>query len=762
MAELKNYEHADQIRNPDDGQLSGGHNDTRLERQQALAQNEVNKSGVDGLADFFDTETTRNRPRNVQDVIQDTQSRVMTTLTNAANEYVSSLNQSSSARLEALAWNQRRGDVLARIQNINANTALSATVAEGYVNFLKEAQSKATSEWEKQKATNQEALEQFGFWDKFWHADTRYQRFEQNVDNRLDDMFARLTNNANTIQSSAEARVSNMQSRIETQWNATIAPDQKQNLWNEAQTNINAANIASVNFTHFNVPNNDQDKVDFVEALRNLPFIQKGLSLRQNSTENYNAQKDLIEATQLQEDYLEKVSNYHFENVITLPEFTGMKGNPDNAPAIPALVSAIEKDLRKNKVNVEDIFPAGVKKSDLLTNTARLVYLVEALNNTTSYASHLAPATLQSLLDWVTAADDSSANKVEQYDNTEAIAQFDIVNNPTTGLNKQLEDCLTTSQSLKISTGISHFEGFVTTAYDFDKDCKVGFESYKRVKDAFPDKDRQTLDDIWSKLNDYATKITKLADQWHSEKVAHAKWKKEKTTAEKERDDVVIPADASIATIQATIGNPATGKYDNDTARTANVAKLQSIKRKALERYKTYEDSEPGLSSFTDFATMDTQLATWKSTTFTPSASVSPVTKSLNKRIKDQLFDSFSTDLESTYLSQMEANDQFELLKKMHVGTRVRIEFKDLAASADLEFPKQLEGSTKKNFRINQITDKGIELTALSGLQTITLLGPAVKEGDPYKNCIIQNRVSATSPAKKSGTMGMAFNFQMI
>jgi|GEM_PF-5841239 len=362
MAELKNYDYAENLEQQSDLQQSNEHQDTRLEQVTLAAQNEVNRHSVDGgLNEFFDDVDARTS-NSVNKLQRETRNRVLSLIDSSATSYVNRLQKSSSAKLEQLAWQNYQGDIMARIKNVNANTASSIGVAEGYEIILAETQQKTESEWARQKEANVETMKNFNRWDN-WLKGGRYKKFEIAADEEITKLFTEL--------------------------------------------NENVARIKS--------------RVDFVEALARLEFTKKTLGLKQESDQKSREQEDLLESGQKQQELIDLKSNFNFASLKTMPEFAPLlrEEKIESAASVKDIVAAITADLNKNNQTeaLEKLFKDKAKRSDLLTDTAKLVIITKKLNlaaDSAGWRSMLSANTVQMLLDWIEYQDQQTRSRVYQ------------------------------------------------------------------------------------------------------------------------------------------------------------------------------------------------------------------------------------------------------------------------------------------------------------------------------------------------------------
>lgn len=742
MPELKPYDHLDQISNPDDLTQSKTHDESRVAKLAEQAQIEVNKTQVDGgMEAWFEAENADSARSKIDALITSTQTRVFDVLTQSADNYESNLGTSTSEKLEALAWKHRKGNVLKRIADLKDNTESSLTVTNGYETMLKQAREKTTAEWEQQKVHNQTIIEQMNGWSKFWNQDGKYKAWETGLDVALEKMFKPLEANVAKLKGDAEARIKTISARVEHQWNSTLDPTRKQRLWKQIQAATKSTDLATLKLNAFGIADADiQQKVDFVEAISQMPFLQKGLNAIENSKKLNKLRIETINAGQAEEDYAKKAVNYKFEDVLKKEPFKDLPKQAEQAPSTNQLVEAIENDLRLNAIDLDKLYGKALKASPNPQPAIKLLILSQAIITDTATAEALTITTQQQLVNWIAHKDLATNGGVEGYNQKEVEDSIKELEE-TGGIFDQLEATVKLAGKVKIddSTSLGSFYGEAEKTY---QNVSAAHAAFNDLKTDFPEADRQKLEPIWQSVLQFSNSLSDKANEWRSQEKAWEKWHKQNTK-------VQLHCRKEIKRIDDGIDRGVDPKTHGTLIKTR--AQLTEASQESLKE-------EPTLSDL-DIRGIGTQVAIWKKADLKKGiTSNDPKIKALNARIKDALNEDLKENFEQQFMQDLEASDQFNILSSVSVGTNVQVSFKLLPGTNRLDSPNQLKGGKTDNFRVIQVVEnQGVILRALTGGETLVIGGPVVQGGQPYLNAVRKTKTTMHS----KGSLAIAYNYKI-
>ena len=764
MAELKNYDYAENLEQQSDLQQSNEHQDTRLEQVTLAAQNEVNRHSVDGgLNEFFDDVDARTS-NSVNKLQRETRNRVLSLIDSSATSYVNRLQKSSSAKLEQLAWQNYQGDIMARIKNVNANTASSIGVAEGYEIILAETQQKTESEWARQKEANVETMKNFNRWDN-WLKGGRYKKFEIAADEEITKLFTELNENVARIKSTAESRNKAMETRVQGIWDATIDPTQKAALWKEVETVTEAAknnNFAAVKAPLFlGSSPSEQNRVDFVEALARLEFTKKTLGLKQESDQKSREQEDLLESGQKQQELIDLKSNFNFASLKTMPEFAPLlrEEKIESAASVKDIVAAITADLNKNNQTeaLEKLFKDKAKRSDLLTDTAKLVIITKKLNlaaDSAGWRSMLSANTVQMLLDWIEYQDQQTRSRVYQPEEDVKATQTAMDrlrgSDGKGGYVKNLTDILDTSKNLNStkSRDLGSIEKQYEEAFMLSKNLSLDLSHFEEDKNKYPVGDQETIRKIYTDLLKATQNLRAALGQWVETQSSHKAWNKKVTNAKAYCDRVDSKTESLIGTTE--------GDKSKESGRSIEA---REQRRHAETRYQSILDEEPTHQLLPNIDELRDQIHTWQNTKYnlTEKAEAFGKDNDLDARIKDLMHDEFKKELEAKFIEKMAQVDQYEVLKQLPVGTNVSVTSQMVGATSNIDFPRNLSGKPKP-YTLKRVAESEVVLEDGQG-NLLRIFGAFAANGEVFKNALLKTK--NTDGTYHNGTRAIAYNFKI-
>lgn len=734
MAELHRYAHEEQIDQSLEQQDSEQITDPkqRLDQVALTAQSTINEMKPEGLTTWFtdqglDAEdlaefrvlTFKAKEKKI---VEDTRAKVMELMGKASENFVTEVeinNTSAAAQLEIFAWNAAQEGTRNAIESGREAGVTSLRVAQGHQQFLQEARTKTLQEWEQQKTTNQMALEQMSVWNDglvALRAKARNEQFSKVLEDKMKAMFSELDCKAKQVEKNASTRVKNMAGYVQSVWDNTKSPDQKQALWAEIlSVEASGGNPVNLNLAHFKL-RAPQAKVDFVEALLQLEFVKKGLGINKESKAKHEQQGKDLESSR---ENMKKLEAFDFSQYTKLRESNGfkdLKPNLDNRVTHQQLLQILVNEVGGETVN-QWISEAG--SPDLMTDELRLAIVVNKLSSDQLKT----PSVKQAFVDWYHQQElATNDGKAEYQQQSKVEAAYDQVGDKT----KVLTDLLNGNLNLKLSDAAGKFTNFKQALLELNQDCIKTQGEFEAQAVEFAAADKAKIQEFWQKLLPVLNEALQLSDQWTQDKVAHAKWKQQKTQQEQK----VKTTEGTLKTLT-----------DKDDSRKQAAKKFETA-QDALNQQQTLlqakEESEPTLHSavgleqkLANLASLDNLIKNHRV--------VTPNTEGLapmSERLKKKMLADYKAQVETEFLRRMGVNDQFKLLTTASEGSRVDITYQDCALAQNLSLPAELSDTpTNKSFKVLQaIPGMGVILQGLGSNEKLTILGSAVHSGRPAVN----------------------------
>lgn len=740
MAELQDYGIESAI-NPDDQKLSQDHEAGRLDHATQFAKAEVNKLGIspgtEGFGQFFEGESDGWNltigGRRSEKLKKSVSKRVKKVLENTGASYEGTLTGSSSANVERIIWGRRKESVLDNILQTNKNTKSSLLVAEGYEKFLAEVKTKIKEEWGVEKQKFDEYTKAAWNWRDNtnplrlilpnWASDRK--RTEASVnkfEEKLEEMLGGFDDQIKRSKELGKTRRDAMQVRIESKINSSVEQANSERLWSQIKNAVDSNNL---NFDVSEWGNfNEQEKIDFLEAIQNMDIVKNGISAIGQSKKNYYEQKDIIESSVAHEDMFRDNDNFDFQQLMGRSAFDNIPPAEESIP-LKKLTKMIWDDLYNANVNPQELFSRltdqKLSHEELLTDHVRFIKLIRKILDDNLEGS-LHNDTRRALIRWVEDTDKDSSESIETYNETDINLCYDELCEH----NGALELGETCINNLKKITGVrgvgmpASLNTFISSVNTFSQEVRMRKDLYEQFKDSFPKKDKDKLEEIWTKVEDLKTRLNNLTTTYQDKRREWEKWERKRAAAE-----------ANYTTVSGTAG---------------------VHRSERAQAQKTYEDAlqdEPTVDQIQSFQEFTDLFKTWKERGF--SAIPSPTNlPTLNQRLKRKLSTNFYKEFEPKYLKAMEARDQYHLLQNVpEKGTKVKIFYREVSGMTDLEFPEQAypQPVDGRDFYIVSRTKKGVTLESTDNTLMVTLLGKSVDEGKPYKNMIIRNKIPGTATA---------------
>ena len=772
MAELKQHAHVEQINQLDEKFQSEQHLDSKehLKRVANAAKAEVNKVNPDGLTDWFapdNADAAVSAPLRLDvwnstakskslDIMRSTRTQVLAVLENAGVSFENSLSDEAYApNLERLAWQDAKYDTLDMIENTHQLGLSSYAVASGYETFLVEAKNKTDKEWNKQKKENQEAIDKMGWWRRnvyYWKDPSKEViKFNTEVEAQIAEMYAGLESQTKKVKENAKDRVDNMAERVEAIWESTIDPDEKEELWEEIKDTAGASNLSTLSLSAFGITD-DQDKIDFAEALMRLDFVKQGLGLSQASEHKHNQQEGLLKDASEIEAAIRPFDYGRYETFATSLEASGIKAQENVKVSTSDLVKILIDELSAQAKPIESWFNA-IPGANLNTDSSRLAVLMQNMA-VTDFQSFEAK---QAYLNWYAGMDNETSGGNAKYESANDVNEaYGNLSHLSQGPLGKIEKVLTKYKSLKVASNnpldnLSKFTDFRNKVLEIATDARGKFNDFEEKKSEFAADDRQRLEQLWAKTNTILSKVAELSNTWRKEKLEYEDWKKLLREKEDDRDSA-----------EKDLNRVVSAGLHKDTIKVHS--NQYEARKSELESVKANKTTQ---TEFDDLHIQLADLAALTNTTrlhrnVTPNSAPAGT---FEDRIRSRIMKDFTKEIEASLLQRMEQNDQFDLLMQCNEGSIVEIDHKIVAGVQSLKFPQQLDSPVHGVFRVaRKIEGQGVLLEDTTSSATITILGPTVKGGEPYKNAIVANAAGGAGGTTTSagGANAIITNMQIL
>lgn len=560
MAKLQTHSNFESVINPDDQKLSADYNKNRVQEISELATarvNEVsrrrtgNNGGLEGYFENFEDGTLTN-PRGLSRQVRN---RVMAIVGTTGVDAMRANNGSSASTLDTGLWNYTRTSVLENIENTRSNCLKSLTVLQGYKEAMTKAQAGAFEQFQNMKNRQEEVIENRNWWQKasrrvlkvaslgiyaLVERKKRQKFFNNRFEKRMKDRFDELNRNIAKLEKDATSRKDRMKSHMNRVLTSAHSPTRKALLKKElldAVQNITGDinDVDLPNWTNYAGGigiNDDQEKVDFLEAAKELDFVKKDLAALGISKQKNMEQEEMIRSAQEQQEIMTDSKKFKAFEKITgtngtkqLSEFENLTGDKDNSPKTTDLVKSIERQLQGQSIDVEQtIYGAAgdIKKSDLMVDSTRLILLINAITeDPAKKAINKSIKVKQSILDWIAKRNLTSANK-EERSNPEKTKKFlDTLkgSDQKSGILKETQDLIKESRDLKnmslddienLKEKIEKLSTKITTN-------QADFEQYENLN-IFTKKDFTLLNGLWNKITKSRDFLEKNIEGWVSKK----------------------------------------------------------------------------------------------------------------------------------------------------------------------------------------------------------------------------------------------------
>ena len=759
MTDLKNYDHAESQISPDDLKLSEQHGADRLNTQAEIAEGRVkeisvSRTGGGGLDQFFDEFEHDTWSKDMPwELAKQVNTRVMNIVRQSALEYQKSLNGSSAAVLEQQMLKYTREPVLAQIKNVRAGGIHSLQTLETLKGFTAKAQAEAIAQRSDMETKQVEAIENRNWWSRVGHkaltigtfgayklveTEKRQKWFNSALEKSMTRQFDQINKNIEALEGRVGKQIAPMQSHIRRTIASQVDPAEKAAYKDELMKFLKHENdLSAMTFNKWTFKN-DQEKIDFLEAAQGLDFVKKDLGIVGVSYAKHLQQKEMIESAQEQQGIFEHTTRFKFDEIQTKTGFKELSIDGFSAPEVPALVKMLENELSSSE-DLEALYAADINKADLLTDSAKLVLLVERINEDGFNAEKkLQETTRQALLAWIKDMNKNTGGETLEWKtkNRTSVRNIEKLfdglkrNGSLTG---DAEACFTELSTRQISDGPELFKAAEDNVVAFSNRMfseKQKFENLVGTIENFPEKDKKDLEDAFAKLEPIRAKLAKIATQWRKDRKKLDKWSIQKGALVAARIKSEQMWDDACALL-------ATNSVKNNAI---NVSKSHNVE--CTNKLNSHEANKTLLTDFSaDLVQLRGELTALSAKTLHLSKKK---THNINERIQQKLrAETFGDEIDKKFVEQLEKNDQFEQLKNVSKGTTVEITYKKIAASS-LRFPDQLGGSTTTNFIVVESNEKGVLLEKVGGGETIAILGAAAKGGSAYKNA----KIATTSGAR--------------
>ena len=798
MTDLKNYNHAEQVNNPDDSKLSEQHGAERLTTQANIAESRikeisVSRSAGGGLDEFFGGMEHRTwLEGDPWTVANQVKKRVLLVAGQSADDYRSSLGSSSASSTEKQLLGYTQKDMLKQIEKSKATGLNSLQTLETLKGFTASAMEEAKEQHDRIKEKQQSLIENRSRWSKFGHGlltgatlgayqlvktSKRQKRYNKVLERVMNRQFDKINRNIEDLENKAGKRIAPMQSKIRRTLAGAGSASEKAAYQTELLNALqHTGDLSGVNLNKWGITK-PQDKIDFLEAARGVDFVKDTLGVAVSSRAKQMAQEEIVNSAQKQQEIMNGKAK--FEEVRDTIKADGITSS-EKVLSVSEIVAGITNDLSSAGIDVErDIYYAEAKKADLLTDTARLVMLVNYLGKTSSKHVKLQLQTRQELLSWIENQDKESSGGMESHDNTKAKAELEILQKDKGVLDKMGRK-LNQVKSLKINSS-GNTPAIIKS--EIETACKNAHDKYqeflaKEYDEDFSKEDFEKIKKIWEKALEVRKFLLGNVAKWVKEKEEYNAWNKEQGAQNGSKvaeinDKLNILSGTSHQSIRGVddeisglTGTSAEMKVKGDLLKVklgrliAEKENLEGTKAQILGQKAPVFTGLDKVQDFLDSLSIERTANYERELKKTKS-----VPGTLNERIQKSLrVNDFVEELDKKFVEQLEKNDQFEDLKKVSKGTSVGITFKRTSANS-LRFPDQLKNQVDQQFIVVSSNDFGVILENPTTKKSITILGPVAKGGVAYKNA----RLSKTSGAGTSASpnvsgsweSAVAYNFKI-
>ncbi len=535
MTELKNYNHAEQVINPDDLKQSEQHGADRLNTQAELAESRiktisVSRAGGGGLDEYFSGMEhhtwSEGTPWEISRLVN---KRVFDVVGDVAGNYTDTLKGSSGAQFEGQMMKYTADDMIKQIQNTRANGLHDQETLQTLKGFTASAQEGVKTQIEEMKTKQQEMIAERGWWSRTGHkalaigslgtynlvkTEKRQKWYNKYLEKSVTKQFDKINKNIETLEKRAGKQVAPEQSRIRRTLEATSDPVEKAAYKKELMDAVKntGTDLSTVNLAAKWGVTTPQGKVNFLAAAKDLDFVKKDMGIISVSEGKQKQQEEMIKSAQNQQELMDTAAP--FEAVRDLLKTTdGVKAS-ETVPSLSELVENLTKDLSSAKdVDLEALYAADdITKADLLTDTARLMKLVAFVDG--DERKKLQLKTQQGLLAWIEKMEKDTGGglKKEAYEgNTEVKNRADDLD----GLYSDSKALLTTMRSRVVGDNEASFVHDTKEANKFSNEFfakKQEFENFKiKLGDKLKEKDKKELEDSWVKLEAIRAFVLKRA-----------------------------------------------------------------------------------------------------------------------------------------------------------------------------------------------------------------------------------------------------------
>ena len=537
-----------------------------------------------------------------------------------------------------------------------------------------------------------------------YYLEKKMDKFETAMYERYEAIEKRLTK----AKEDAQARKRLMEMRVQRAFDSTRDLDQQNILW-EAVKNVATWGGDNLGFdvTAFSsFVTNDQQKLDFLEAIRSIDWVRDGIGAHGASKENTTRNDEIIKTAQSQQDFLSDHNNFRFQGILQDPDFAKI---PKLSEGIDTqeLVDSLESDFAARGTNVESLYEAKYKKGGILKPTVRLAILLKSRAIPDLYKI-LSASSARKLKTWIVQKDEETLGGEGHgfVENANAIGQeFESLQKSNGILNKAHEFLEHVQDEYKKDLEGQDWSTSIKKLSEFGRESATQYTSYKIVRDSLPTETKARLDELWEKVN----KAYQEMSTWLGKRnVQQAKYKKAYDTWKKESEE-------ESGTLASLIANAEIEKSGVGTSK-SDVQRLKQLDGDIARNKKSLESLSEKESSLSDnFEPIPAELDAWFGY-FKSSQKVKfkenlkdRKPKPLNQRIKRQLLDDFASETEQDFLKEMEKNDSYHLLEKVREGVMVNVTYQECGGISHVNFPKELNGS-KHSCRVTKKTEKGIWL----------------------------------------------------
>ncbi len=811
MADIDPFRTPEGLTRPDI-QTSKEREDERLQQLETAAKDNVEHeftkhfAATDVGGNFFGSGFELADPTlKYQHTIRD---HVFNVLKASGVQYKNTIDASAGSnefsRAENFIWRERRQGTYDDIQDRTEGARSSLLVTEGFDKILGTTISTVQHEYEHQQELAERYFEQRGFWAKLgggWRK-ARFERFSRIFLENLEIQKNKIQVNIDRIKSLKKASVDQAERRVKAAF-AQADDATKPTLWAQIRSSIATPATIPAALTAFGIPDRGTANTDFLEAIKNLEFIEGDVRCRRSEALDRDAQESLTRFGARENKF--RTTGAVFESLRDkLKDELAIKP-AEEAPQLGTLMDAIEKDLLHLGVNLlRDVYGKG-KIHEEITAEEKFLYFVRYLNSNLPKLQNLDVNLKRQLLAYINNLEKETKN---DYENMEPIKDIDekteealnhlkaVITGATTGTPPTSINYPKNLKNLSVILTVGGFkqDEFDESIGNLERAVEIFDRNNAYVeqhKGEVPSEDRKRIEAAWGKMKESRRKIEEVVNHWKEEA--------------KKYQELLGHIPANVATGRSPVGGGVLAIAQDWLLYLQDEIKRLERERSALSktpiggitgmRYRGMSPvgiiggaGGPSAQQITqEMESKDREIAQYRSKTealaqardnlqrfhFTnvkifdgydaglsivdlkrPKIPASAPLPDFNTRIRNRLQKSFLDQVEQQYLKKLETNttEQFAILQKVPEGATVRLRFRETTNLSNLQMPQDLGHVVDSTpLRVIRREKDCIILENDRTNDVYVLNGPSVKSGKAQSNLGVYHNAPNPAPAMGAG-----------